>query len=153
MAFRIATKAFSEGGAIPPKYTCMGEDVSPALSWSDAPAETKSLALILDDPDAPGGKWYHWLAWNIPAGSGELREHLPAVAELPGGTVQGGNSFGKVGYGGPCPPRGQTHRYFLHMYALDRKLTLPAGATHVDLERAMRGHVLGEAQVMGRFGR
>ncbi len=153
MEFRITAKAFSEGATIPVKYTCTGVDVSPALNWSDPPEGTRSLAMIVDDPDAPGGKWYHWLLWNIPADAGGIWEHVLPTAELPGGMVQGGNSFGKMGYGGPCPPRGRMHRYVFHLYALDTELKLPAGATHVELEHAMRGHIKGEADLMGRYGR
>lgn len=153
MAFSISTKAFAPGGKIPVKYTCSGRDVSPALTWSDVPAGAKSLALVLDDPDAPGGEWYHWLVWNIPARAGGIVEHAAATPELAGGMVQGGNSFGKMGYGGPCPPKGQTHRYFFRLYALDTRLGLHASATYVELERAMRGHVVAEAELMGWFGR
>ncbi|HZD43504.1 MAG TPA: YbhB/YbcL family Raf kinase inhibitor-like protein [Methanomicrobiales archaeon] len=153
MAFRISTGAFTDGAKIPEKYTCSGADVSPALSWSEPPEGTKSLALTLEDPDAPGGTWYHWLLWNIPGHAGGIGEHAAPTDELPGGMVQGRNSFGKTGYGGPCPPQGHMHRYVFHLYALDRMLTLPAGATHLELEHAMRGHVKGEAQWMGRFER
>lgn len=138
---------------IPMKYTCDGADVSPALRWSEPPEGTTSLALIMDDPDAPGGTWYHWLLWNIPGHAGGIWEHVATTRTMPGGMVQGRNSFGKMGYGGPCPPQGQTHRYFFHLYALDTQLTLPAGATHLELEHAMRGHVKGETEWMGRFGR
>lgn len=153
MAFRISTGAFTDGAKIPEKYTCSGAGVSPALSWSEPPEGTKSLALILEDPDAPGGTWYHWLLWNIPGQAGGIAEHAAPTGELPGGMVQGRNSFGKTGYGGPCPPQGHMHRYVFHLYALDRMLMLPAGATHLELEHAMRGHVKGEAQWMGRFER
>lgn len=153
MAFSISTKAFAGGGKIPVKYTCSGQNVSPALTWKDVPAGAQSLVLILDDPDAPGGEWYHWLVWNIPAHVGGIWEHVAATPVLAGGMVQGGNSFGEMGYGGPCPPRGQTHRYFFRLYALDTKLKLHASATYVELEHAMRDHVLGEAELMGWFGR
>jgi Raf kinase inhibitor-like YbhB/YbcL family protein len=152
-AFRISTAAFADGATIPMRYTCGGVDVSPALNWSEPPEGTASLALILEDPDAPGGTWYHWLIWNIPGHSGGIREHMAATGELPGGMVQGRNSFGKLGYGGPCPPHGQTHRYIFHLYALDKGLTLHAGATHLEVEHAMRGHVKGEAEWMGHYGR
>lgn len=153
MAFRISTEAFHEGASIPAKYTCSGADVSPALRWSDPPEETKSLVLIVDDPDAPGGTWYHWLLWNIPGHAGGIWEHVAPTGELPDGMVQGRNSFGKIGYGGPCPPQGQTHRYLFHLYAVDKMLTLPAGSTHPELEHAMHGHVTGKTEWMGRFGR
>ena len=153
MEFRISTSAFSQGAMIPVKYTCSGEDVSPPLIWSEPPTGTKSLVLIMDDPDAPGGTWYHWLLYNIPGGAGEVREGASLTGALPNGAVQGRSSFGKVGYGGPCPPRGQTHRYFFHLYALDKVLKLRVGVSHTDLEGAMRGHVKGEAEWTGRFGR
>lgn len=151
--FRILSSAFKEGGGIPVKYTCSGADVSPALRWSEPPAGTQSLALMLEDPDAPGGTWYHWLIWNIPGHAGGIWEHVAPKRNLPGGMAQGENSFGKTGYGGPCPPRGQTHRYVFHLYALDRKLDLRGGATQLQLEHAMRGHVKSEAEWMGHFGR
>lgn len=153
MKFRIATRAFSMGAKIPAKYTCGGEDVSPPLEWSAPPTGTKSLVLIVGDPDAPGGTWYHWLLYNIPVHAGGIWEHVTATAELPGGMLQGKNSFGKIGYGGPCPPLGQTHRYLFHLYALDTVLKLRAGASHAELQGAMRGHVKGEAEWMGRYGR
>lgn len=151
--FRISSTAFAEGKDIPLKYTCTGADVSPKLSWSEPPAGTRSLVLILEDPDAPGGTWYHWLLWNIPGHAGGIWEHVAATGELSGGMVQGRNSFGKMGYNGPCPPHGQTHRYFFHLYALDKVLSLPVGATQEQLEHAMHGHVKGEAEWMGLFGR
>ena len=153
MVFRISTEAFGDGKTIPLKYTCSGADVSPALQWSEPPEGTKSLALVVDDPDAPGGTWYHWLLWNIPGHAGGIWEHAAPTGELPDGMEQGRNSFGKVGYGGPCPPEGQTHRYIFHLYALDKVLALPVGATQLELQHAMRGHVKGEAKWMGLFGR
>ncbi len=153
MSFRISTHAFGDGASIPLKYTCGGADVSPALNWSEPPEGTKSLVLMLEDPDAPGGTWYHWLVWNIPGHSGGLWEHLAPMGRLPGGMMQGGNSFGRMGYGGPCPPMGQTHRYVFKLYALDTMLDLPAGANQLQLEHAMRGHVKGETEWMGRYGR
>lgn len=151
--FRISTHAFGDGGLIPAKYTCGGADVSPALNWSEPPEGTESLALMVEDPDAPGGTWYHWLMWNIPGHAGGIWEHVAPTGRLPGGMMQGGNSFGKMGYGGPCPPAGQTHRYYFNLYALDTTLKLPAGANHLQLKHAMRGHVKGETVWMGRYGR
>ena len=153
MEFRISTSAFHQGGPIPLKYTCSGSDVSPPLAWSAPPAGTKSLALIVDEPDAPAGTWYHWLVYNIPGRAGGVREGASRTGSLPNGGMQGRSSFGKMGYGVPCPPQGQTHRYFFHLYALDTMLELRAGATQRELEAAMRGHVKGEAEWMGRFGR
>ncbi len=153
MVFCVSTTAFAQGETIPTKYTCSGADVSPPLSWSAPPAGTKSLVLIADDPDAPGGTWFHWMVYNIPGHAGGIWEDVAPTGELPGGMLQGRNSFGKIGFGGPCPPRGQTHRYFFHLYALDTMLKLKAGASHAELEGAMRGHVKGETEWMGRFGR
>ncbi len=151
--FRISTHAFGDGGLIPVKYTCGGANVSPALSWSEPPEGTRSLVLRVEDPDAPSGTWYHWLVWNIPGHAGGIWEHVATTGRLPGGMTQGGNSFGKMGYGGPCPPVGQTHRYFFKLYALDTMLDLPAGANSLQLGHAMRGHVKAVTEWMGRYGR
>jgi Raf kinase inhibitor-like YbhB/YbcL family protein len=153
VSFQISTNAFSRGGTIPKKYTCDGPDVSPPLNWTDTPAATKSFALIADDPDAPVGTWVHWVAFNVPAASRQLPEVVKKEEQLPDGTLQGRNDFRKIGYGGPCPPPGTPHRYFFKLYALDTMLNLKAGATKQDVERAMQGHVVGEAQLMGRYGR
>jgi Raf kinase inhibitor-like YbhB/YbcL family protein len=128
MPFALKTTAFSAGESIPKKYTCDGSDLSPALTWANAPAGTQSLALIADDPDAPVGTWTHWIAWNIPLQSA-LPESLAKIAALSDGTRQGKNDFRRIGYGGPCPPPGTPHRYFFKLYALDSKLDLkPGGA-------------------------
>lgn len=148
----ITSAAFQDGGLIPQKYTCDGEDVSPPLAWTDPPRETQSIALIADDPDAPRGTWVHWVIYDLPPDARGLSEGVPPAETLPNGAKQGRNDFGKIGYGGPCPPRG-THRYFFKLYALDRKLGLPAGKTKQELLEAMRGHVLTEAQLMGRYAR
>jgi Raf kinase inhibitor-like YbhB/YbcL family protein len=153
MSFSLQTSAFSEGGTIPKKHTCDGGDVSPELTWTNAPAGTQSLALIADDPDAPAGTWTHWVAWNIPASDAKLPEAVPKNETLPDGTRQGKNDFKRVGYGGPCPPPGKPHRYFFKLYALGIKLDLRAGASRSELEQAMKGHVLGQAEVMGKYGR
>lgn len=152
MSFSIKSAAFAEGATIAKKYTCDGADVSPALEWSGAPAGTKSLALIADDPDAPVGTWTHWIAWNIPADH-SLSEGLQKQESLPDGTRQGKNDFRRIGYGGPCPPPGKPHRYFFKLYALDTKLDLKPGASRSELESAMKGHVLGHTEVMGNYGR
>ena len=152
MSFSVKTSAFSEGGDIPKKYTCDGSDLSPALKWAGAPAGTKSLALIADDPDAPVGTWTHWIVWNIPA-EAALPEGLAKVESLSDGTRQGKNDFKRIGYGGPCPPPGKPHRYFFKLYALDSTLDLKPGATRKELESAIKGHVLGQAELMGRYGR
>ena len=151
MSFALKTTAFSEGGPIPKKYTCDGPDLSPALNWSGAPSGTQSLALIADDPDAPVGTWTHWIAWNIPP-EAALPEGVAKVETLSSGTRQGKNDFKRIGYGGPCPPAGKAHRYFFKLYALDVKLDVKAGANRKELERAMKGHVLAQAELMGRYG-
>src|SRR5256885_1714257 len=135
MSFALKTKAFSEGGAIPKKYTCDGSDLSPALTWAGTPAGTQSLALIADDPDAPVGTWTHWIIWNIPP-EPALPEGIPKVENLSDGTRQGKNDFKRVGYGGPCPPPGKSHRYFFKLYAIGAKLDVKAGAGRNELERA-----------------
>ncbi|MGD1212138.1 MAG: YbhB/YbcL family Raf kinase inhibitor-like protein [Candidatus Acidiferrales bacterium] len=151
MAFHLTTTSFRSGGPIPKKFTCDGEDVSPALSWPDPPAETKSLAVIVDDPDAPAGTWVHWVLYDLPAEMRELPEGTPKDRSLPGGAQQGRNDFGKIGYNGPCPPRGAVHRYFFKLYALKSKTGLTPGATKSELERAMKGHILAQAELIGKF--
>lgn len=153
LAFQVASAAFSAGQMIPKQFTCDGDDVSPELSWKDAPAGAKSFALIMDDPDAPAGTWVHWVLYNLPANAKELPEGVAKQEQLPDGSVQGRNDFRKIGYGGPCPPAGKPHRYFFKLYALDGKLDLKAGASKADVERAMKGHVLGGAHLIGRYGR
>jgi Raf kinase inhibitor-like YbhB/YbcL family protein len=150
---RLTTPAFAPGGEIPAKYTCSGDDASPALDWSGAPAKTASFALIMDDPDAPSGVWVHWVVWNLPQTAHSLAEGLAKTEQLDNGAKQGMNSPRKIGYHGPCPPPGQTHRYFFRLYALDTKLDLPAGATRSELDAAMQGHIVGQAEYMGKFHR
>lgn len=148
----LKSLAFEAGGIIPKKYTCDGPDVSPPLSWADVPAGTKSLALIADDPDAPMGTWVHWVAWNIPATGRALEEDVPTRDVLPNGMKQGTTDFRRIGYGGPCPPSG-THRYFFKLYALDTTLNLPPSTTKKDLEKAMQGRILKQAELMGKYAR
>lgn len=152
VSFSVKTAAFSEGAAIPKKYTCDGSDISPALEWSGVPAATKTLALIADDPDAPIGTWTHWIAWNI-SPDRSLPEGVQKTETLPDGTWQGKNDFRRIGYGGPCPPAGKAHRYFFKLYALDTKLELKPGASRSELESSMKSHVLAEVQLMGTYGR
>lgn len=152
MAFELQSPAFSPSGEIPVKYTCDGADFSLPLRWSDPPPKTKSFALIADDPDAPVGTWVHWVVYGMPAALRELAEGLPARDVLGVGT-QGLNDFRKVGYGGPCPPRGPAHRYFFKLYALDIELTLPPRKTKAEVLKAMEGHVLGQVDLMGRYKR
>jgi Raf kinase inhibitor-like YbhB/YbcL family protein len=153
MSFQLATAAFSAGGAIPRKFTCDGPDVSPKLTWNDPPGKTQSFALIMDDPDAPAGTWVHWVIYDLPANTRELAEGVAKQEQLSNGARQGRNDFGKIGYGGPCPPPGKPHRYFFKLYALGAKLGLKAGATKADVERAMKGHILTQAELIGRYAR
>ncbi|MEE8509586.1 MAG: YbhB/YbcL family Raf kinase inhibitor-like protein [candidate division NC10 bacterium] len=149
---QITSQAFEAGGMIPAKYTCDGPDLSPPLRWADPPAGTQSYALIADDPDAPVGMWVHWVLWNIPADASGLEENLSKSASLPNGAKQGTTDFRRIGYGGPCPPSG-THRYFFKLYALDTMLELPSSTTKRDLEGAMQGHILGQAELVGKYQR
>jgi Raf kinase inhibitor-like YbhB/YbcL family protein len=153
MSIKIISTAFSEGNPIPKKYTCDAQDASPPLAWSGAPAETKSLALIVDDPDAPVGTWVHWVIYNLPPMLTELKEGIAKTPTVEGGGIQGNNDFRKVGYGGPCPPRGKPHRYFFKLYALDQMLELKSGASKADVEKAMRGHILAQGQLIGTYSR
>ena len=149
----ISSPSFASGGNIPRQFTCDGEDISPEFHWSDPPSATKSFALIADDPDAPAGTWVHWVLFNLPPQFRGLPENVPKQESLENGALHGRNDFRKTGYGGPCPPPGKPHRYFFKLYALGAKLDLKAGASRGELERAMGGHVLAEAQLMGTFGR
>lgn len=149
----LRSPAFEDSAMIPEVYTCEGEDISPPLEWGDAPADTESLALIMEDPDAPRGTWVHWVAYNIPAGSTSLPEGVPSGAALEDGIRQGKNGWSETEYGGPCPPSG-THRYFFYLYALDTTLQLdPAETTKSDLLEAIDGHVLAWGRVQGEFER
>jgi Raf kinase inhibitor-like YbhB/YbcL family protein len=148
----VKSSAFKSGTRIPAKHTCDGVDVSPSLTWSKLPAGTKTVALICDDPDAPMGTWVHWVVYDIPGSSAGLQEKLPPLKELANGTKQGMNDFRAIGYGGPCPPSGE-HRYFFKLYALDGPTGLKPGATKEQLLAAMKGHILAEAELMGRYKR
>ena len=149
---QIKSPCFSDGKEIPVKHTCDGEDMSPPLEWSGVPEETKTLAIICDDPDAPMGTWVHWVVFNIPADITHLPENVPPERELDSGAIQGMNDFKKIGYGGPCPPAG-IHRYFFKIYALDTELDLFSGATKSHVMISMEGHVLEEAHLMGTYQR
>jgi Raf kinase inhibitor-like YbhB/YbcL family protein len=153
MELKLTSPAFQHEGMIPGKFTCDGSDVSPALKWSDPPSGIQSFALIMDDPDAPGRTWVHWVLYDLPADARGLPEGVPMQNELASGARQGRNDFPKIGYGGPCPPPGPAHRYFFKLYALDAKTGLKAGATKADLERAMKGHILGQTELVGRYKR
>jgi Raf kinase inhibitor-like YbhB/YbcL family protein len=149
---KLQSSAFSAGGSIPVKYTCDGEDISPPLNWDEPPAPTKSLALICDDPDAPMKTWVHWVIYNLPPEIRSLPENLPAGNSLPKGGLQGITDFRQVAYGGPCPPSG-THRYLFKLYALDSVLDLKPKATKAQVEAAMKGHILAQAELVGRYRR
>jgi Raf kinase inhibitor-like YbhB/YbcL family protein len=152
MTLKLTSTAFEEGGLIPPRHTCDGEDISPPLAWSGVPEGAKSLALVADDPDAPRGTWVHWVIYNIPASEKGLAENVPERETLDGGARHGTNDFKKAGYGGPCPPSG-THRYFFKLYALDAEPDLPSGVSKDQLLKAIEGHVVAEGQLMGRYRR
>ena len=143
---KITSPAFQEGGNIPSKFTCDGSDASPPLQITGVPSEAKSLVLIADDPDAPGGLFTHWLIWNIAAQTNSIAE-----GSAPKG-VHGTNDFGKSGYGGPCPPSG-THRYYFKVFALDRELDLRSGGKRSQLDAAMQGHVIAQGELIGRYAR
>ena len=151
--FSVSSEAFLPGEPVPVRFTCRGANTSPAVSWDRAPAGTKSFVLILDDPDAPGGIFTHWLVYGIPGDRLELPAALPKAKEAAGGIQQGINDFGTVGYRGPCPPEGPPHRYVLTLYALDVMVTLEGGAERQALESAMKGHILGGVEAGAVFGR
>lgn len=150
MSLAMKVAAFANGAEIPKKHTCSGADLSPALSWDGVSTAARSLALIVDDPDAPRGTWTHWLIWNIPAHLTALPEGVPAREVLENGASQGRNDFQRIGYGGPCPPPGKAHRYFFRLYAaLNSALDLKVGACSKELDRAMKGHIVSQAEWMG----
>ncbi len=150
MSLTLKSPAFRNEGAIPEKHSKKGGNVSPALSWTGVPANTRSLVLIVDDPDAPAGLFTHWMIYGMKPEMTELPEHLPATGELPNGARQGINGFGEIGYGGPQPPSG-THRYFFHLYALDTDSDMPPGLTRQELDGAIVGHIIEQTQLMGRY--
>jgi Raf kinase inhibitor-like YbhB/YbcL family protein len=152
MDITIESTAFHEGDMIPSKYTCDGLNVSPPLTWSNLPENTQSIVLISDDPDAPIGTWVHWVVYDIPPQVREFPENMPSARTLENGAIQGTTDFGRIGYGGPCPPSG-IHRYFFKIYALDTLLNLDAGATKQQVVDAMEGHVIADGQLMGRYKR
>jgi len=148
----ITSPAIRDGGRIPVTFTCRGSDKSPPLVWSGIPQGTKSLALIVQDPDAPGRTFIHWVAFNIPADSKGLDSGIPNRAEIPSGGIQGKNSFGRIGYGGPCPPSGPAHHYHFRLFALDETLPADSNMTAEKLEELMNGHVKADAEFVGVFG-
>jgi Raf kinase inhibitor-like YbhB/YbcL family protein len=149
---QLTSLGFEPNELIPPKYTCDGQDISPSLAWQNVPETAQSLALICDDPDAPRGTFVHWVVYNLPASLTTLPEAVPHGPSLEQGGLQGKNDFGKIGYGGPCPPGG-THRYYFTLYALDQPLTLEPGVTKQQVLQAIAGHQLAKAQLMGRYRR
>jgi len=149
----LSSKSFEPGREMPVKYTCDDEDVSPQLSWSGAPAGTHSFALIVDDPDAPGRVFTHWVLYNISPDRNELPEGVSADKIVKKGCSQGINDMRQVGYSGPCPPPGKPHRYRFHLYALDSMLDLPSHVTKNAALAAMKGHVLAEAEIIGLYKR
>lgn len=153
MGFTLQSPAFANGAAIPRQYTCDGADQSPPLSWNQLPTGTASLALIVEDPDAPRGTFVHWVIFNLSPSPAVLPQGVPRQAIIESGARQGRNDFRRVGYGGPCPPSGPPHRYFLHMYALNAPLDLTPGASASEIRSAIEGHVLGEAELMGTYKR
>lgn len=148
----LRSNAFKDSQPIPRGYTCDGANVSPPLEWTNVPKSARSLAIIADDPDAPAGTWVHWVIYNLPPDTLGVIESTPTLETLSGGGLQGTNDFKKIGYGGPCPPSG-THRYFFKIYALDTELPLKPGATKSELEKAMEGHNLAQAQLVGTYHR
>lgn len=146
---KLSSPAFANRAFIDSRYTCDGSDISPPLTWNDPPSGTVSLAIVCDDPDAPGGTWVHWLIYNLPPQTRSLPENID---DFPPGTQLGRNDFKQLSYGGPCPPNG-IHRYFFKLYALDTVLDLPDGATKDRLEAAMEGHILTRADLLGRYQR
>ena len=153
MKIELTSTAFQEGHAIPTRYTGDGQDVSPPLQWNDPPPATLSLALICDDPDAPGGAFTHWVLFLLPAESRKLAEGVPTEATLADGSAQGTNDFQRVGYSGPAPPRGKPHRYVFTVYALDNRPALHPGATKDQVLGAIKGHILDRGQLTGKYAR
>lgn len=152
-AIEVTSSSFQAGGTIPKVYTADGDDLSPPLKWQGAPAGTASYAVLCDDPDAPRGTWVHWVVYDLDSSVTALGAGVQDTPTIPHGGIQGRNDFGKIGYGGPSPPRGPAHRYFFRVLALDRKLALPAGATMQDVLAAAEGHILARGELMGRYGR
>jgi len=153
MGFALQSPQFNDGGDIPRQFTCDGEDISPILRWDGAPPATKSFCLVTEDPDAPMGTFIHWVLYDLPENTRDLPQNLPKRKELPNGARQGRNDFGRIGYGGPCPPPGPAHRYYFRLFALDTRLGLAPGVTRAELDRAMKSHVLAQTALMGRYKR
>ena len=153
MTLTILSQAFKGEERIPTQYTCQGRDISPPISWQGIPPETEALVLIMDDPDAPRGVFTHWVIFNLPPEGQGLAEAIPTEKQLPNGALQGSNDFGKIGYGGPCPPPGSPHHYQFNLYALDKRLDLVAGVSKKQTLEAMEGHVIVQGQLVGIYQR
>ncbi len=151
MELAVLSAAFAMGAAIPQRHACA--PFSPPMEWSAPPPNTQSFALLCDDPDAPAGDWVHWVLFNLPPDTRSLPEHVSRNAPLPGGAMQGLNDYARVGYDGPCPPPGQTHRYFFKIFALDTRLPLDASARKKDLLKAMNGHILAQGSLWATYSR
>jgi Raf kinase inhibitor-like YbhB/YbcL family protein len=151
--FTLRSSVFADGAPIPARYTADGENTSPPLAWTEPPGGTKSFALLCEDPDAPSGSFVHWLAWDIRADARALTQGIAHTGDTSSGLHQGENGFGTIGYGGPSPPPGKAHRYRFHLYALDERPDLTPGSTRAELEQAVRGHVLAETVLTGKYGR
>lgn len=149
----LRSPAFKTGESIDPLFTCEGQNISPSLEWTDPPEGTKSLVLIMDDVDAPGGVFVHWVLFNVPADHREIPQAVPRDETVEGIGMQGNNDAGKVGYFGPCPPPAKPHRYYFKLYALDSLLLVNGGATKTEVEQAMQGHIINQTQLMGTFAR
>lgn len=152
MSLEIKSSVFENEGMIPKKFTCDGEDISPELTWDGAPENTKSFALVCDDPDAPVGTFVHWVIFNIPSDVSKLSENTPNTKMLENGAKQGKNNFGKIGYGGPCPP-GETHRYYFKLYAIDQNVDLDPGISKDQLLEEIKDNIIDEAELMGKYAR
>ena len=153
VAFAITSPAFADGANIPVEYTCNGQNISPALGWGQGPAGTASFALIMEDPDAPVKNFTHWVVYNLPPDSRSLAEAVTKDTVLTGGAIQGKNGINRIGYLGPCPPKGSPHHYNFTLYALDTSLDLTAGASKEQVLQAMEGHIIGQAQLVGLYQR
>lgn len=153
MSFSIYSRAFQEGNSIPVVHSCDGDDISPPLSWEDVPKGAVSLALIMDDPDAPNGTFTHWILYNIPTSTEKLEKIVPIQKKLDNGMMQGQNDFGKIGYGGPCPPQGEEHRYYFRLLALNNKLQPESANSRADFNEAIKDHILEETTYYGVYRR
>lgn len=151
MAFHITSTAFEEGAQIPKKYTCDGDNTSPKISWHEPPKNTVTYALICEDPDAPGQTFTHWIVYNLPADCHELEAVIPVAKNLKNGGIHGKNNFGKYGYGGPCPPKGENHRYYFKVFALNKKLAPESAADRNSFYEAIKEKVIEEAEYVGEF--